>query len=218
VAVDYTLTKLFPKIVFGKILGNTKKERNNIVKVLDTIKTTRAHQNSAEKDKEDYSHICHTSYDKQVLNKLPELKKKIMKAFEQFKNEVFEYRETKFIMTTSWISKTHKGESSFPHNHRNCLFSAVYYPEMDEQSAAIYFEDTSDQRFKISVSKWNLNNSKEVKVQPKSDTLLIFPSEVYHIVGTHRSNTPRYCIAMNFMPIGKLGDADSYMEFDIKIS
>ena len=66
VAIDYTVTKLFPKIIFGKILGNSNKEKNNIVKVLDTIKTTRAHQNSAQKDKEDYSQICHTSYDKQI--------------------------------------------------------------------------------------------------------------------------------------------------------
>tara|TARA_E500000305_G_C3966439_1_gene209767 strand:- start:249 stop:902 length:654 start_codon:yes stop_codon:yes gene_type:complete len=216
VELDYTLTKLFPKVIFGKVLGNTKKETDHIVKVLDTIKTTRAHQSSAQKDRQDYSQICHVSYDKQVLKKLPKLKNKILKAVEQFKNDVFEYRQNDFVMTTSWISKTHQGESSFPHNHRNCIFSGVYYPQMDEDSAAIFFEDTGDQRINITASKWNLNNSKEVKVKPKTDTLLLFPSEVYHVVGTHKSPIPRYCIAMNFMPVGKLGDSDSYVEIQIK--
>mgnify|MGYP003117130634 FL=1 len=197
------ITPVFSKAIYSQVLGNT--DTSKTIKVLEKLETASAYQNSAQKETEDYLHVTHTSYNKQVLNKLPKLKKQLLDAFAEYKNEAFEYRQNEFKLTTSWISKTSKGQSSFPHNHRNCMFSGVYYPQMDEKSASIFFEDTSDQRFNVLPSKWNMYNTKEIMVKPVSDMVLFFPSEMYHIVGTHKSNKTRYCIAMNFMPIGKLG-------------
>lgn len=213
---DYSIIKLFPKALFMKRLKQNKKEINHILKVLGKLDTQNAYQNSAQKETEDFTSIVHVSYDKQVLDKLPKLKKRLLNAFYEYKNEVYSYTKNDFVFTTSWISKATKGKSSFPHNHRNCMFSGVYYPQMDEKSAAIFFEDTTDQRFNLSVSQWNLNNTREVKIDPQSDVVMFFPSELYHIVGTHRSEITRYCIAMNFMPIGELGDADSYVNLQVK--
>jgi len=208
------ITPVFSKAIYSQVLGNTDTAKT--IKVLEKLETACAYQNSAQKETEDYLHVTHTSYDKQVLNKLPKLKKQLLNAFAEYKNEAFEYRRNEFKLTTSWISKTSKGQSSFPHNHRNCMFSGVYYPQMDEKSAAIFFEDTTDQRFNVLPSKWNMYNTKEIMVKPVSDMVLFFPSEMYHIVGTHKSNKTRYCIAMNFMPIGKLGDADSFVDLQVK--
>ena len=203
---------IFPKTLGVFNLGHSKDELENIIKKLNKLDTSNA--KATQKNNEDYSNYLHVSFDKYILNKMPKLKKKVMNCFNQYK-EIYKYIND-FQMTTSWISKTSKGQSSFPHNHRNCMYSGVYYPKIDSKSAAIYFDDFTDNRFRLGVKEWNEYNAKEICFRPKSDTLLIFPSELYHIVGTHNSDMIRYCIAMNFIPVGKLGDADSFVNLQVK--
>ena len=62
------ITPVFSKAIYSQVLGNT--DTSKTIKVLEKLETASAYQNSAQKETEDYLHVTHTSYNKQVLNKL----------------------------------------------------------------------------------------------------------------------------------------------------
>jgi len=198
---------LFPKTIFIGHLNNSKKQIDEIIKVISSIKTFKSYQNTPHSK----SNLTYASKDKKVLDKLPKLKTKLYSKFVDFKKNIMGYKND-FKITTSWISKTDKKQQSMYHNHKNSMYSGVYYPIVDEDSAPLLFHHDDNVSFNLETIANNINNSSEIKVTPQSDTVIFFPSGLYHCIGEHLSNKTRYCIAFNLFPIGKLGDADSYVE------
>jgi hypothetical protein len=47
--------------------------------------------------------------------------------------------KNKFKITTSWISKTIKDQISMYHNHKNCMYSGVYYPDIKQRFGSFIF-------------------------------------------------------------------------------
>lgn len=198
---------LFPKTIFIGHLNNSKKQIDEIIKVISSIKTFKSYQNTPHSK----GNLTYVSRDKNVLDKLPKLKTKLYSKFIDFKKNIMAYKND-FKITTSWISKTDKKQQSIYHNHKNSMYSGVYYPTVDEDSAPLLFHHDDYVSFNLETTESNINNSSEIKVTPQSDTVIFFPSGLYHCIGEHLSNKTRYCIAFNLFPVGKLGDADSYVE------
>ena len=198
---------LFPKTIFIGHLNNSKKQIDEIIKVVSNIKTFKSYQNTPHSK----GNLTYVSRDKNVLDKLPKLKTKLYSKFIDFKKNIMAYKND-FKITTSWISKTDKKQQSIYHNHKNSMYSGVYYPIVDEDSAPLLFHHDDNVSFNLETTESNINNSSEIKVTPQSDNVIFFPSGLYHCIGEHLSNKTRYCIAFNLFPVGKLGDADSYVE------
>lgn len=198
---------LFPKTIFIGHLNNSKKQIDEIIKVISSIKTFKSYQNTPHSK----GNLTYVSRDKNVLDKLPKLKTKLYSKFIDFKKNIMAYKND-FKITTSWISKTDKKQQSIYHNHKNSMYSGVYYPTVDEDSAPLLFHHDDYVSFNLETTESNINNSSEIKVTPQSDNVIFFPSGLYHCIGEHLSNKTRYCIAFNLFPVGKLGDADSYVE------
>ena len=55
----------------------------------------------------------------------------------------------------------------------------------------------------------NTNNAKEYILTPQKNMLLFFPSYIWHKILTNSSNTTRYSLAFNLIPIGQYGSGDS---------
>jgi uncharacterized protein (TIGR02466 family) len=198
---------LFPKTIFIGHLNNSKKQIDEIIKVVSNIKTFKSYQNTPHSK----GNLTYVSKDKNVLDKLPKLKTKLYSKFIDFKKNIMAYKND-FKISTSWISKTDKKQQSIYHNHKNSMYSGVYYPTVDEDSAPLLFHHDDYVSFNLETTESNINNSSEIKVTPQSDTVIFFPSGLYHCIGEHLSDKTRYCIAFNLFPVGKLGDADSYVE------
>ena len=198
---------LFPKTIFIGHLNNSKKQIDEIIKVVSNIKTFKSYQNTPHSK----GNLSYVSKDKNVLDKLPKLKTKLYSKFIDFKKNIMAYKND-FKISTSWISKTDKKQQSIYHNHKNSMYSGVYYPTVDEDSAPLLFHHDDYVSFNLETTESNINNSSEIKVTPQSDTVIFFPSGLYHCIGEHLSDKTRYCIAFNLFPVGKLGDADSYVE------
>jgi uncharacterized protein (TIGR02466 family) len=145
-------------------------------------------------------------------DKLSFLKNKIINNFYSYKNKIFRYEDFDFKTTTSWFTKTEYGQKSYYHNHSNCMFSAVFYVNQPENSGNITFTKYEDKRFNIEPSEYNLYNSSAWTFIPRKHDLIIFPSETYHKIETHKSKECRYSLALNFMPVGKIGVYDSQLE------
>ena len=147
-----------------------------------------------------------------ILDNFPEEKQIILKYFNYYKNNILMLHDTEFCITTSWATKCLEGDSSDIHNHKNCIFSAVLYLDNVVSGGVLEFFDLGLKPGSIKLndpSELNYYNSDLFYIHPEKNKLVIFPSYLYHRVSTHTDKTPRYSIALNFMPIGATGKEDS---------
>ena len=62
----------------------------------------------------------------------------------------------------------------------------------------------------VAPKEWNIDNSSSFTLVAQKGTLFIFPSFTYHAPMRGDNNHDiRYSLAMNFMPVGTVGDRDS---------
>jgi len=162
--------------------------------------------------------ISAVSEDRFILEK-PEfsnLKNIIMNEFVSFNTDCLMYKN-EFKITTSWFTKTKKGQQSNPHSHRNCMFSGILYIKTTDNSGDIVFNDLTDKRFLLRTKKYNIYNSEQFTFRPKNGMIIFFPSEITHQILKNNSDTDRISLAFNLIPIGDLGYYNSDSFVNIKI-
>ena len=142
--------------------------------------------------------------------KFQNLKNQLMKEFYKYSYDILHY-SNKFKITTSWFTKSEKNQSSNYHNHSNSMFSGILYLQTDENSGNISFQNFNDHRYKLNPLKYNIYNSVEYSFKPEDGLLILFPSEVYHKILKNNSNIIRHSLAFNLIPIGEIGNGDSYI-------
>ncbi len=144
------------------------------------------------------------------------LKSEIEKYFNYYVKDIFLYN-CKFKIVNSWATKTVPGiDGGEWHRHGNCLFTAVYYPRGREDYAPLIFDLDRKRDYYIEPIDLNQYNNTKYFLTPRENELIIFPSNIPHTIGRHLSAENRYSIAMNFMPIGKMGSFDSFVDIDAK--
>jgi uncharacterized protein (TIGR02466 family) len=151
-----------------------------------------------------------TNFD--LLDNFPNHKKLITSYFEEFKDNVLGLKSTQFIMTTSWATKTMRGQSSDYHNHKNCAYSAVFYLDDVDEGGMLNFSNlglTQQSMMFNTPSKPNIFNTDIFYIEAKKNMMVIFPSYLMHRINKYMGNEPRYSIAVNFIPCGQLGLKDS---------
>ena len=146
------------------------------------------------------------------------LKKIIMKELYFYTKEVLKYNH-KFKMTTSWFTKTEKGQESNYHNHKNSYISCVLYTNVDDISGNISFINYKDDKmFQLNPFEYNSFNSESIRIKPTNGMIIFFPSEVHHKININESYISRLSLACNFIPLGDIQDpsSDSYLHMSIK--
>tara|TARA_R110000803_G_scaffold179053_1_gene241481 strand:+ start:129 stop:779 length:651 start_codon:yes stop_codon:yes gene_type:complete len=182
----------------------------------------------AEKEKyrtagEDSSLKNHVSIgaDLNILNKKNlKLEKKQLENYVNFycKN-ILKYKN-KFKLTTSWFTKSELNETSDPHNHGNSVLSAVLYLKATSKCGAITFKNIhSPAQIHVAATESNIWNSDTWNIVPEDGLLIIFPSYLYHKILPGQNKEPRYSLAINYFPVGKIGypNSDSFLNVkDVK--
>jgi len=149
-----------------------------------------------------------------ILEKYPKIKEILTNNSNSALKDILTY-DAKFKITTSWITKTKQGQKCFMHNHKNCMFSAVYYySDYDDDTGKLVF----DNPFK-DMSSYMVENEQDdpfnrasIKITPRSKSLIIFPSFMKHVIDVHKSKQPRLSLAFNLIPVGKYGYGDSFYD------
>jgi len=150
-----------------------------------------------------------------ILDQFQDEKSALLKAFNEVNNQKLKYTNTEFKISTSWISKTPSGGFSNFHNHGNSFMSGIlYFDEYDDASgplelAAFNFPTNS---FQLVPSEFNEYNSKDYTIYPSKNLLILFPSYIYHRIGTNNSIQNRYSLAFNIVPSGTVGIHDSTLQ------
>jgi uncharacterized protein (TIGR02466 family) len=210
---NYFLYPLFSQVVYQSILNDIdEKELLNIKNILEKEDYNFSGNKNDPNIKDKVSNSG-ASNDLKILNKieLKPLKDRILSEFNYFKNEILKYEKNKFVVTTSWSTKTNPGEESDWHNHHNCYYSGVFYINTDNNSGDIVFENFADKRFLLTPSSYNLYNATSYFIKPQNGTVIFFPSHLYHRIYKNNSNITRYSLAFNLLPVGELGEGDSQL-------
>lgn len=153
-----------------------------------------------------------------LLDSFQKEKEIIISYFNRFKNNIMQYDNTNFVMTTSWGTRCLKNQVSEYHNHKNCFFSAVLYLDDVDAGGELIFSNSGLNVGNLLLNRAdNINpfNTDSFYIRPKKNTIVIFPSFLMHKISRYFGENPRYSIAMNFMPTGILGYDDSSINVDV---
>lgn len=188
---------LFPEVMFSEKLDLNKTELLNNYKQQNFVKYRGAGDaNSFTEISENYN----------VLNEMPNIKNSILKSMNDFASDFLRYKN-KFKITTSWFTKTEKNQFSIMHNHANSMFSAVYYFD-NNLNSEIKFEKKSLSMFELTPHEHNDYNSGTTTMSIENGTLIIFPSYLPHQVMQHKDDSVRKSLAVNFLPMGLIGNGN----------
>ena len=106
-----------------------------------------------------------------VLEKYPKIKRNFIEKFKKIAKEEYEYNE-EFVITTSWFTKTEKGQYSNMHLHTNSFYSGVYYyDEYTDDSSACKYESplVAFPSYTMVPREYNLKNSMNWRIFPKKN-------------------------------------------------
>jgi uncharacterized protein (TIGR02466 family) len=100
-----------------------------------------------------------------------------------------------------WFNINNKYDYNCSHRHGNSYFSAVVYLKTPTNSGNIVFERPDDMRDFIQFKENTENNWGSYWIEPKENTIILFPSYVPHYVEQNRTENiddERISIAFNF--------------------
>ena len=170
----------------------------NIDKELSFIKSLKFQDNT--------QGLTRISKDFFILNQgeLSELKKFIEFQIKLYVKNIYN-SDDEVIITQSWVNKAKKGDFHQNHTHSNSLISGVFYPFLDETLPPIMFKKFT-REISLNIKEKNKFNSDIYKLQLKSKSLVLFPSNITHGVPINKSNNLRYSLAFNTWIKGTIGN------------
>tara|TARA_R110000803_G_scaffold147212_1_gene212857 strand:- start:588 stop:1148 length:561 start_codon:yes stop_codon:yes gene_type:complete len=136
-----------------------------------------------------------------------DLKKEFTQEVKMFLNDVLNY-EQDIKLTTSWFTRRTPNSEENTHKHVNSWWSACYYLQ-DESAIKL---QQNPQQIHVEPTKWTRLNGLSYNLVAKKGTLYIFASSTQHTALQHNIDL-RYSVAMNFMPVGVVGNGDSTYEY-----
>ena len=176
--LNYNTVPLFPSPVIQVMVDDDTSE----LLEYDERDTTVSHKT--------YVSTKQSGSNERVLEKYPKTKRILLDTFTSVAEEVLGYKKRKYAITTSWITKTRRGENSQLHCHKNSFWSAVYYfqEEYPEGTGGILFDNPNTELFDFYYSdndivEKNEWNSSTCIFPPHSKLLLVFPRSEERRVG-----------------------------------
>ena len=168
---------------------------------------------------------CHTntggnSYSKnqQILNlkEFDNLKNLIIFEVHKYFNEITKSpKDITPYITTSWMNFSTKGQQHHPHQHPNSILSGVFYLNVD-QGDSIMFTKSSSNQIVIKPTEYNVFNSDSWSVPVANGDLVLFPSNLFHLVPPVAHNSIRISLAFNVFITGKIGDESESTYLNLK--
>ena len=155
-----------------------------------------------------------------ILEKFPKTKDILTRASNAALNKFHKF-SNEFMISTSWLTKTKKGQGCNLHDHKNCVFSGVYYyGDYDDDVGNITFRNPF-----VDMSSYMLNsyeptlyNQPFMEIKPQDKSLIIFPSYLKHMIVNHKSEITRHSLAFNLVPINQYGNSDSLCDTQFLIN
>ena len=152
-----------------------------------------------------------SSVDKYILKqkKLASLTTFIEKcAHEYLMATICPKNDARLRITQSWLNWTKPGQFHHKHAHPNSLISGCYYVNANKETDKIFFYRDGYQRIKFPPVEWNSYNSESWWYPVGTGDIILFPSELTHMVQPVGGEDTRISLAFNTFPVGHVGDED----------
>jgi uncharacterized protein (TIGR02466 family) len=120
--------------------------------------------------------------------------------------------KVKPYVTQSWSNYTNKGQYHHKHAHPNSFISGVFYVAADPAKDRIFFYKDGYQQVKVTTEDWNQWNSESWWFPVETGKIVLFPSNLTHMVETVQSEDTRISIAFNTFLEGVIGDSQNLTE------
>jgi uncharacterized protein (TIGR02466 family) len=112
-------------------------------------------------------------------------------------------------ITQSWSNYTEPGQYHHKHAHPNSIISGVFYPQANKETDKIYFYKSGYERIQIHTEDFNAWNSESWWFETGAGDLIIFPSNLTHMVQTKQGDGTRISISFNTFVKGYMGSDES---------
>lgn len=152
-----------------------------------------------------------TSENRYVLDdkKFVNLKKFVQEAIDEYLRSVYAPKhEVKLRVTQSWLNYTKTGEHHHKHAHPNSFVSGVLYIKASRERDKIHFYKDGYQQIKLPTDNYNVYNSDSWWFEVGKGDLMLFPSNLTHMVETVQGDE-RVSLAFNTFLTGYIGDETS---------
>lgn len=107
-------------------------------------------------------------------------------------------------ITESWFNKTEKGQSHHRHWHPNSLVSGIVYIASEGTSGSTRFITSQFDTIEYNISESNIYNSRSWGIVPEVNTMMLFPSNVEHLVEEYLGDSPRITLSFNTFVKGNI--------------
>jgi len=111
-------------------------------------------------------------------------------------------------ITQSWLNYTKPGEFHHKHAHPNSFVSGVLYIKASSERDKIYFYKDGYEQIKLPVDQFNLFNSTSWWLPVETGRLMLFPSNLTHMVETVKEED-RISLSFNTFPVGYVGEEET---------
>ncbi|MEM7083085.1 MAG: putative 2OG-Fe(II) oxygenase [Pseudomonadota bacterium] len=137
------------------------------------------------------------------------IKDAVQQALDAYAGEIMGISQRLYV-TQSWGLANPPGVGMHSHAHSNSLVSGSLYfaPLPDPPSRVVFDKHVMYQRLELNPdpNKQNIYNTPVNVVTPEQGEVLLFPSEINHLVETNSASEDRWAIAFNCFVHGKLGN------------
>ena len=151
-----------------------------------------------------------------VLDKLPDLKKKLIKLFSNYINlKILHTPAQQYTITTSWITVNKTGEPMDRHKHVNSYYSSIFYfDKVSKEHPPLYLENQSSiDGFWVEPLRRTEFNCSSYEAPIEEGLIIFFPSYLYHSYpGYEPTDVIRKSLACNYIPINQFGKYDSTLD------
>lgn len=150
---------------------------------------------------------------------LKSIKDAVQEALDLYASKVMGISQRLYV-TQSWSLINHQNVGMHPHSHSNSIISgSLYYTDLPEPKARMIFDRyTAYRQLQINpdADKHNLYNTPVNVVVPEKHEVLLFPSDVNHLVESNVTGEPRYSIAFNCFIEGTIGSFRDVSELTLQ--
>lgn len=118
----------------------------------------------------------------------------------QFAKECFGVSKKAVYCDDAWFNISYPGDYQEYHMHRDSHFSISYYLKAPNDSGNFVVVPPSyfTESYPIPSDSTNIGNATNYSIEPKENKIIIFRSNVNHMVEMNKSNEERISVSMNF--------------------
>ena len=147
---------------------------------------------------ENYNNFISTSTDVLEMPEFSILKKQVMLSLQDYFYDVLSVKkQTEIYITESWLNKSIRDQMHHRHWHPNSVYSGIVILQADKDTGLLNFITGQYQTLEYEIETPNLFNAKSMTFCPDPGTILIFPSNVEHLVTPNASDLPRISLSFN---------------------